>query len=353
VTRHRGMDTSRPVRLALIGAGVIGRKHLETIAAEPSAELVAIADPAPGTPDLATANDVPCFTDAAELLAATGPDGVVIATPTEYHLEPVLAALAAGAHVLVEKPITATDAEAAEVVAAAEQAGRHVLVGQHRRHNPVLSRAREVLNDGSIGDLVTVNGHWTLLKEGRGYWNPDWRKRRGAGPVLTNLIHEFDTLRHLCGEIASVQAEITNSVRGWEKEDAAAIVLTFASGAIGTFTLSDATPSPWAWELATGENPAFPPSFRNTHRFNGTLGALEFPDLAIWRYATDPGWHFPLECQPIAVEQSDAYARQCAHFCAVVRGQADPLVSAADGARSLRAVTAVFEAAETGRRVTL
>ncbi len=349
------MKTSQPspVRIGLIGAGVIGRKHLEKISNDPAAQLVGIADPLPAGADLAIAQGVPHFHDVTAMLSAVSPDGVVVATPTEFHLEPVLAALQAGAHVLVEKPITATDDEAAKIIAASQHAGRHVLVGHHRRYYPVLARAREILTGGEIGNLVAVHGHWTLLKEGRGYWDPNWRKRRGAGPVLTNLIHEFDTLRFLCGEIATIQAEISTSVRRWKKEDAAAVTMTFANGAIGTFLLSDGSPSPWAWELATGENEAFPASFRNTHRFMGTEGALEFPDLAIWRQSEGTGWNNPIGRTEIAVEAADAYDRQCAHFCAVIRGQASPIITAEDGARSLRAVTAVFEAAETGRRVTL
>jgi predicted dehydrogenase len=346
-------DAPAPVRLAVIGAGVIGRKHLEKIAAESAAELVAIADPAPGAAELAAQYSVPLFAGAEAMLRAEAPDGVIVATPTEYHLAPVLAALDHGTHVLVEKPIAAADAEAAQIVARAAAAGRHVLTGHHRRYYPVLARAREILAAGEIGDLVTVHGHWTVLKEGRGYWDPDWRKRRGAGPVLTNLIHEFDTLRFICGEIASVQAEITSRLRGWEKEDAAAITLTFANGALGTFVLSDGSPSPWAWELATGENPAFPPTFRNTHRLTGTAGAMEFPDLALWRQSEGTGWHHAITRHAVPVETADAYARQCAHFCAVIRGEEAPIISAGDGARTLRAVTAVFEAAESGRRVVL
>ena len=346
-------SSSAKVRLAVIGAGVIGRKHLETIAADPGAELVAIADPSTAVSDLAATYAVPHFNTAEDMLSEVAPDGVVVATPTEYHFDPVLSALNAGAHVLVEKPIAANNSEADGIVAAANRYGRHVLVGQHRRHYPVLSTARDLLSSGAIGDVVTIHGHWTLCKEGRGYWDPDWRKRRGAGPVLTNLIHEFDTLRFVCGEIETVQAEVTSRVRGWEKEDAAAITMRFASGALGTFMLSDATPSPWAWELATGENPAFPPSFQNTHRITGTKGALEFPDLAIWRHDGGDGWHHPMKRQTVSVETADAYARQCAHFCDVIRGTVDPLVSAQDAARTLRAVMAVFEAAETGQRITL
>ena len=346
-------NETAPVWLAVIGAGVIGKKHLATIAATPGAKIVAIADPAPAAEATAAEYGIPYFQDTGAMLAATRPDGVIVATPTEVHLPPTLAALDAGAHVLVEKPIAASQAEAAEIVARAKAAGRHVLVGHHRRYYPVLRRTREILEGGEIGDVVTVHGHWTVLKEGRGYWDPEWRKRRAAGPVLTNLIHEFDTLRFVCGEIASVQAAMTNRVRGWDKEDAAAIVITFASGAIGTFTLSDASASPWGWELATGENPAFPPTWQNTHRFTGTTGALEFPDLAIWRNVGGRGWNHAMERQPVPFGQAEAYALQCAHFCDVVRGMAAPLVDAADGTRTLAATVAVFRAAETGERVDL
>jgi predicted dehydrogenase len=342
-----------PVRLAVIGAGTIGKTHLEKIAAEPAAELVAIADPSPAAVRLAARYGVPLFQDTAGLLAQIRPDGVVVCTPTERHPEHTLAALEAGAHVLVEKPIAATNGEAVRIVARARETRRQVLVGQHRRHYPVLQRTKQIIEGREIGDLVALHGHWTLRKDGGGYWDPDWRKRRGAGPVLTNLIHEFDTLRFVCGEITSVQAAISNRVRGWEKEDAAAVVMTFSSGAIGTFLLSDGSPSPWAWELATGENPAFPPAWRNTHRFVGTVGALEFPRLAIWRHTGGSGWNFPLERREIACPGADAYARQVAHFCAVIRGEEAPLITAEDGARTLAAVTAVFEAAATGHRVTL
>ena len=341
-----------PLRLAVIGAGVIGNKHLSTIAATPDAQIAAIADPTPGAAVAASTYGVPFFHDNDAMLSEIRPDGVVVATPTEVHLAPALAALDAGAHVLVEKPIAATAAEAARIAAKAKAVGRQVLIGHHRRYYPVLQRTREILQGGEIGTLVTVHGHWTLRKPDP-YFDPDWRKRRAAGPVLTNLIHEFDTLRFVCGEIASIQAATSNTVRGWDKEDAAAIVLTFANGAIGTFTLSDASPSPWSWELATGENPAFPPTWRNTHRFTCTTGALEFPDLALWRHKGGQGWNHPIERHPITFDRTDAYARQCAHFCAVIRGEEAPIVDAEDGARTLAATTAVFAAAETGRRVDL
>lgn len=342
------------VRLAVIGAGMIGKKHLATIREETACSLVAIADPTPAAKEVATGYGVECFSDFATMLSSTKPDGVIVSTPTEVHLEPTVAALEAGAHVLVEKPIAATVAEADEIVGKSAETGRHVLVGHHRRYYPVQARAREIVESGDIGRLITVHGQWTL-KKNDDYFAPDWRKRLAAGPVLTNLIHEIDTLRNLCGDVRSISAETTSGVRGHEKEDAAALVITFANGAIGTFLLSDGTPSPWAWELATAENPAFPPAYRNTHRLTGTTGALEFPDLALWKLAGDnaEGWHVPMERHAVPYTSADAYQRQLDHFCAVVRGEETPVIPAEDGARTLAATVAVFEAAETGRRVVL
>ena len=78
----------------------------------------------------------------------------------------------------------------------------------------------------------------------------------GAGPVLVNLIHDIDLLRFLCGPITSVRALMSNAVRRNPVEETAGILLGFASGAIGTVTVSDAVPAPWSWELTAGENPA-------------------------------------------------------------------------------------------------
>ena len=84
---------------------------------------------------------------------------------------------------------------------------------------------------------------------------------------------------------------LNNRVRGLEKEDTAAITLRFASGALATVLLSDAAASPWAWEMATGENPSFPPQHENAYRFVGTEGALEFPNLVLWSYRDgERGW---------------------------------------------------------------
>ncbi len=344
------MDTAR---LAIVGAGVIGKRHMAAIAVTPSAELVAIADPVPAAKSVAEASGIQWFAETEDMLGSAKPDGVIVATPTEHHLAPVLAAMDAGAHVLVEKPVTPSLAQAEDIIARSAATGRHVLVGHHRRHYRVLHKARELVQGGALGRLVAVCGQWNVKKP-PAYFQSDWRKKREAGPVLTNLIHEMDSLRFICGDVASVSAEMTCDILGYEKEDAAALIVRFENGALGSFILSDQTPSPWAWEFATGENPAFPRSVQNTCRFMGTRAALDFPNLTMWTgEGGEPDWNHTMTAQAIDADLGDAFAAQCSHFCAVIRGDEAPRITASDATKTLQATLAVFEAAESGKRIDL
>ena len=340
-------------RVALVGAGVIGKRHVEAIKASHGLELVAIADPAPGAPELAAQLGVPHFSEVEAMLPAVQPDGAIVATPTVHHLQPAVACLDAGAHVLVEKPITQTVAEAAILVAKAWEKNLHVLVGHHRRYYACIEQARTIVQGGTLGRLIAINGLWATRKHDD-YYLPDWRKMRAAGPVLTNLIHEVDSLRFICGEVLSVCGELAANPSGFEKEDGAAIVLRFRSGAVGTFVLSDQAYSPWSWEQATGENVSFPATRQNTVRFMGSDASLEFPNLVMWSNPDGrPDWHHLAEPRPIPTEFGDAYVAQIAHFGDVIAGRAQPRIDAVDGMRSLAATVAIFDAARSGMRIKL
>lgn len=342
-----------PVRLGLIGAGAISGRHLRAMASLAEVSLTGIADPAPASVALAERLAVPHFPDAQSLLAGTPCDGVVICTPTERHAEPTLAALDRGVHVLVEKPISATVAEAERIVARSRAAGRHVLVGHQRRYYPQVARAREIVRGGELGRLVCVSGQWAVRKPAD-YYAPAWRKRWQAGPVLTNLIHEIDCIRHICGEIASVQASTSHAVEGWEKEDVAALILRFEGGALGSFVVTDRAVSPWSWEAALGENDSIPATGQNALRFSGTDASLDFPNPVLWRSAdAAPDWTSTLTATPIPLTASDPYVAQMRHFAAAIRGEAVPRIDAADAARSLAATVAVLESARTGAPVPL
>ncbi len=341
------------VRLAISGAGAIGKRHASVIANSDRAKLVAVASLGPSAEEVATEYGVDFFEDTESMVASKKPDGVIVSTPTEFHLEPALAAMDAGAGVLIEKPIAATMHDALAICERAESAGVPVLVGHQRRYYPQVSAARQIVASGEIGKLVAVCGQWNARKHDE-YYLPEYRKRREASPIFTNLTHDLDTLRYICGELESVAAETSNIVLGMEKDDAAAMVFRFANGSIGTFLLSDQTPSPWTWEFATGENVDYPRSRQNACRFMGTKGSLDFPNLRLWlQDEPNPNWKHEIRPREIPLDTPDPYALQIDHFADVLLGKAEPIVGAYDGAKTLEALLAVMESSESGRRVTL
>lgn len=347
---HLG-NASQPA-IALIGAGSIGKRHLAALALSNRCQLMAIADNNPASHAIAQEAGVPFFDQYETMLASTAPDGVIVATPTEHHLQPTLAALDAASHVLVEKPVMATLDEAAQVIQRSSDTGREVLVGHHRRYYGRVEKARELIQNGTIGQLVAVSGQWTMKKHDT-YYDSDWRRQWKAGPILTNLIHDMDSLRYLCGEVAEVVARANSQVLGFEKEDTAAAIITFRSGVLGTFLISDQTASPWSWERATGENAAFPPTGQNAVRFMGTKASLEFPNLTLWHHNGQPcDWLHTMQSQPIETELEDAYCRQLDHFADVIEGRASPRASASDATETLKATLAVLESSRHGQSVT-
>ena len=149
------------------------------------------------------------------------------------------------------------------------------------------------------------------------------------------------------GEIAQIRALTSSSIRNFEFEDTAAIALRFANGALGTATLSDAVPAPWSWEIASGEDPAYPRERENCYFFSGTEGSLALPQMHLWKYVGKKGWYAPLYRETLKVGKVDPQVRQMQHFCRVIRGEEAPRVSGADATRTLEAVLAI-RAAATG-----
>ncbi|MFL5283005.1 MAG: Gfo/Idh/MocA family protein [Rhodopila sp.] len=339
-----------PVRLAVIGAGLIGRRHIEHVLNEDCAELLSIVDPSPAAQALAAEKSVDWYPDFATMMGHEPPDGVIIATPNQMHVAHGLEAVDAGLPALIEKPIADDVDGATRLVEAAEKAGIDLLVGHHRRHNPLVQAAKKAIDDGRLGQLVAVHATCWFHKPDE-YFTVAWRREKGAGPVFLNLIHDVDLLRHLCGEVVAVQAMESNALRGHPVEDTAVIMLRFASGVLGTVTVSDKIVSPWSWELTAGENPAFPHTEESCHFIGGTNGSLTIPHLDLWRNRTRPSWLEPMEAERLAVTAADPLALQVRNLCDVIQGAAQPVVSGREGLATLKVITAIKQAAATGQRV--
>ena len=277
---------------------------------------------------------------------------MIIATPNPLHVENALACVDAGVAALVEKPVADNVADGERLAAAIERANARVLVGHHRAHSPILAKAREIIREGTLGALVAVTGSAMFYKPAGYFDEAPWRRQPGGGPILINLIHEIGNLRSLAGEIVAVQAFASSATRGFPVEDTVAINLRFANGALGNFMLSDTAASARSWEQTSRENKAYATyPDEDCYVVAGTRGSLAVPTMRLKVYARDEdrSWWKPFRTAVADVERSDPLAHQLAHFCAVIRGDAKPLVNARDGLQNLRVTEAIAEAARTGK----
>lgn len=337
------------VKLAVVGLGLMGSRHVEVARSFDGCELVGACDLDPSLRAVAERNGVPFFRDLGEMLDRAKPDGAILSTQSAAHVETFEACAERGVHALIEKPVADTMEAALQIAELAEGTGTRVLVGHHRRHNPLVKAAHDVVTSGQIGDLLAVSMMWTLMKPD-GYFDIAWRSvRPDGGPVLINLVHELDILRYVCGEIEQVYAQGSSKARGYEVEDSVSISIAFRNGAVATILGSDAVSAPWSYEATTGENPLYYNVPENCYYFTGTGGALAFPQMELWKYpdANRRGWQHPMEKSVVAVNRADSLTVQLAHFCDVVRGTQPPLVDALDGARSLSAALAVLRSIAT------
>ena len=347
-------DEHDPVRLGIIGAGLIGKVHAAIAAQLPECRLVGICDVNPLAQALASKLGVNYYSNYEEMIKSEFPEGVIIATPTELHTPVGVTCAKYGVHLFVEKPIAPDVQDAQELLDSARGNGVRLLVGHHRRFNPMVEMTRQAIRGGKIGKLVAVSVLWVLLKPSE-YYQTEWRTKLGGGPILINIIHDIDNMRYICGEIHKVYAETSSAVRGFEVEDTASVSIRFSGGALGSIITSDCSPSNWSYESTTGENPYYFRTHDNCYFFFGTEGSLSFPKMNIVRYE-DPqkaGWQFPLITEHIYVESRDPLVAQLKHFCKVVRGMEEPRTSGEDAIRTLAVARAILKSGASGDPVEL
>ncbi len=257
------------IRLGLIGLGNIGRHHAAYLldGKVPRCELVAACASTPSKLEPLAARGVRPWTDAAALLRSGTIDAILIATPHYSHTELGIAALEAGLHVMVEKPISAHKADAERLLACAGSHPRQLLAGMFQlRVEPRYQRIREILQSGQLGRVVRVNWintDWfrTDAYYASGGWRATW-KGEGGGVLLNQCLHNLDVLGWLLGRPSSVRGFCgfgrNHSI---EVEDEVTAYLGYPGGATGVFVAS------------TSEAPG-----TNRLEIVGTLGRLVLED---------------------------------------------------------------------------
>jgi len=348
------MTSSSKLNIAIIGGGLIGPRHAQTVLKNPHTSLIALVDPAPHGAQLASSLQTTHYTSISSLLSsAHRPDAAIICTPNNTHVPLSLELIEAGIPVLVEKPIATTIESGVRLIEAARGKGVQLLVGHHRRFNPYLLAAKKAVDEGSLGRVIAVQGTWCMKKPAE-YFNGigEWRRGASGGTVLVNLIHEVDLLQYLLGKIVLVSALETAKTRGFEAEEGAAILLRFEIGVVGTFVLSDAVPSPWNFESGTGENPTIPHVEKERgaggfYRIMGTKGSLSVPDLKRW---SNDSWLDSLKTEDLEVDREKVpFELQVQHFYEVVREGKAPSCTGEQGLSAMVVCEAVKRSMASGR----
>ena len=219
------------LRACVIGMGPIGNRHARLLKEDELAELVGVCDILHDRADAASSRlGVPAFHDAAEMLDALGPDLCHVTTGGyEYgsdHHKPTMQALAAGCHVLCEKPISNEIAPAEEMVAAAREAGLCFGIDMNHRFTPAARLARRWLDEGRLGHLLFVN---------MGMWIKNPNESSPYFQIKALHPHTVDVMRYYCGDVEAVQCFATKAP-GRTIWTTAQFNLRFVNGVVGSLT---------------------------------------------------------------------------------------------------------------------
>ena len=225
-----------------VGAGVLGmhRGALEL----PTVHLVGVSD-VNAEVGAARAEELGCpfFEDFKTLLAETSPEVVIILTPHPFHAEIAIACLNAGAHVLVEKPMAVSVAEADAMIAAADASRRHLAVNFQYRARPEVRSAKRLLERGDLGQLLHLDMTMAWPRTQTYYRGASWRatwRGEGGGILMNQAPHNLDLIGHFFGLPERLVAWTRTRLHPIETEDTAQAMLEFPDGTLGSLHVSTA-----------------------------------------------------------------------------------------------------------------
>jgi myo-inositol 2-dehydrogenase/D-chiro-inositol 1-dehydrogenase len=326
---------SGEITVGLLGAGMIAGVHAHAYRDSPDVRLVAVADPVPGKADrIADQHGAKVVPDLAAILDL-GVDVVDICTPPTMHAEATITALAAGRHVLCEKPITRTVDEARRVLAAADGAPGILSIGQVARYGPDHRLAHDLAESGEIGQVRMVTHSTTTSLPGwsEAGWLAD--PATSGGPLLDQAVHSFDYVRWVIGSPA-VRVHCMAADSGAGPATYALATVRYENGAIAHIECSWAHPASHGFRLAAeliGTEGRI--SWKYDHFMGGVLHPRE-GDTEWWDVLGDR-----------------EFTRELRAFFDAVRVGGPPPVPAREATESLRTALAALESARTGQTIDL
>lgn len=336
------------LRYGLIGCGRVAPRHAQSLGQIQNAHLVAVADQNEARAQhFGWEYNAASYTDYRPLLDREDIDAVCICVPSGAHAQVALDALDAGKHVLVEKPIALTLADADAMIARAQEVGRTLAVVLQNRYNHPMLRLRATIDAGGLGrmHLGAATVRWYRPQS---YYEDGWHGTLAmdGGALMNQSIHHVDALQWFLGDAEAVTAYTATRVHKMEAEDIGVAIIRFASGALATVEGSTVT---WPENLE-GSVSIF--GDRGSVKIGGTAlnrivlwkvdGELEQESEILTSQVVDPPSVYGYSHRAVIQEFTDA----------VLHGH-EPGTPGAEARKSLDLVLAMYESARTGSEVRL
>lgn len=343
-----------PIGFGIVGAGMIAGYHAQAIQRTPGARLVGVADRTKEKAQaFAAKHRASLYTDSVEELVRL-PDlhVICVTTPSGAHREPALAAIAAGKHVIVEKPLEITTARADEIISAAEKAGLLLAPIFQARFGTGAQRVKASIDAGRLGRLVLASAYVKWHRAASYYTG--WKGTLaldGGGAVINQSIHGLDLLQWFVGLPAEIAARKTRRVHTQiEAEDTAAAVLTFPCGALGTIEATTAAWPGWSRRIELcGESGSVVLEDDHIERWDFRDALPE--DEAVRTAANDNALGSGAgAANAISIE---GHLRQIGDVVAALLEGKPLSVDGREARKAVALVNALYASAESGRSVTL
>ncbi|QDP41651.1 Gfo/Idh/MocA family protein [Radiobacillus deserti] len=337
------------LKVGVVGCGSIANhRHLPEYQNNPAVEIVAVCDiveeRAKTTAELFGAANY--YTDYQELIQNNDVDMISVCTPNYLHAPVSIAALNAGKHVLCEKPMATSEAEAKDMIAASEKSGKKLMIGHNQRFVPSHQKAKELIANGELGRIYsfrTAFGHggpegWSA--DGKKSWF--FKKEEAFIGALGDLgVHKADLLRYILGEEVK---EVASFVEGNAKQnstvdDNAVALLRTESGIIGTLAAS--------WAYVSSED--------NSTVIYGEHGIMRLEEDPVYSMIIQykDGSTVNYQLGQIQTNENQSNSGVIDHFVSSVQNDEQPLITGEEGWKSLQVIIAALEANETKKNVQL
>lgn len=340
------MTDSTEVRFGLIGCGRVSPRHVQSVQELPDTRLVAVTDVIePRAQRYARETGAVAYTDYRRMLERTDIDVVTICTPSGLHASMAIDALEAGKHVLCEKPMALSLADADRMIAAARATGRKLCIVLQNRYNPPMQDLRHTLDTGKLGRLLLGNAtvRWFRPQE---YYEDGWHGTLAmdGGAIMNQSIHHVDALQWLMGDPLSVFAYTGTLAHRMEAEDAGVAAIRFKNGALGS---------------VEGSTLTYPENLEGSVAVFGERGSIKIGGTALNRKVF---WKIEGELEHereiLTREQVDppsvygfSHKTVVAKLVQAVQADLEPETNGPVGRKSVALVLAMYESARTGQPI--